>query len=125
MAGDASKKNGEKGGRSLGHKNDKTLLLEAEHEAFQQLVLQNRRPLFDAQLSIAKGITFVYRTTLGKRGGKSDPELVTDPEEIAEAIRMIAVGDDYADVTAEGDEGTIATTPLQPRRPIVAPSTAS
>jgi hypothetical protein len=43
MAGEASRQNGAKGGRPLGRKNDKILLLEAEHEAFQQLVLQNLR----------------------------------------------------------------------------------
>jgi hypothetical protein len=68
MAGDASRKNGEKGGRPPGRKNDKTLLLEAEHEAFQQLVLQNLRPLFDAQLSLAKGISHVYRVSVGLVG---------------------------------------------------------
>jgi hypothetical protein len=91
-AGAASRKNGEKGDRPLGRKNDKTLLLEAEHEAFPQLVLQNLRPLFDAQLSIAKGVTFVYRVSEGPRGGPGDPVLVTDPEELHRAIQAIEAG---------------------------------
>ena len=35
-----------------------------EHEAFQQLILQNVRPLFQAQLSLAKGTSHVYRVTI-------------------------------------------------------------
>jgi hypothetical protein len=69
MVGDASRQNGAKSGRPLGRKNDKALLLEAEHEAFQQLVLQNLRPLFDAQLSVAKGTAFIFRIAEGPRGG--------------------------------------------------------
>ena len=41
MAGDASRQNGELGGRPPSRKNDKTLEREAEREVFQQLVLQN------------------------------------------------------------------------------------
>jgi len=65
MAGKTSIENGKKGGRPLGRKNDKTLMLEAEHAAFQQLVLANIRPLFAAQLSLEKGIAQVYRVTMG------------------------------------------------------------
>jgi hypothetical protein len=79
-------------GRPPGRKNDKTLLLKAEHEAFQQLVLQNLKPLFDAQLTLAKGVTVIYRVAEGVRGGRGDPELVTDPEEIHHAIQAIDPG---------------------------------
>jgi hypothetical protein len=65
MAGNASRKNGEKGGRLPGRKNDATLEPEAEREAFQQLVLQNLRPLFASQLALAKGLSYVYRVTTG------------------------------------------------------------
>lgn len=106
MAGNASRQNGAKGGRPPGRKNDKTLLLEAEHEAFQQLVLQNLRPLFDAQLSVAKGASFIYRITEGPRGGKSDPELVTDPDEIHEAIQAIAAGGGEGEITEETNDET-------------------
>src|SRR5690242_16795928 len=106
MAGNASRKNGLKGGSPPGRKNDKTLLLEAEHEAFQQLVLQNLRPLFQSQLSVAKGVSYVYRVTEGPRGGKSDPELVTDPEEIFEAIQAIEAGGAKGEIVDEDDEST-------------------
>jgi hypothetical protein len=107
MAGNASRENGAKGERPPGRKNDKTLLLEAEHEAFQQLVLQNLRPIFGAQLSLAKGVSYVYRVRIGKRGGSGDPEIVTDPEEILQAIQAIEVGSSYADISdidTDGDE---------------------
>lgn len=42
-------------------KNDKTLLLKAEHEAFQQLVVRKLRPLSKPQLSLPNGVTCVYR----------------------------------------------------------------
>lgn len=111
MAGEASRKNGKKGGRPLGRKNDKTLLIEAEHEAFQQLVLQNLRPLFDAQLSLAKGVSHVYRVSIGPRGGRSDPELVTDQDELHEAIQAIHSGGGYGDVAEDtgGEEGEAIT----------------
>jgi hypothetical protein len=47
--------------RPSGRKNNKTILIEAEHKAFQQLVLQNLRPLFDAPLVLAKGLSYVSR----------------------------------------------------------------
>jgi hypothetical protein len=114
MAGDASRKNGQNGGRPPGRKNNKTLALEAEHEAFQQLVLQNLRPLFDAQLSLAKGISQVYRVTTGPRGGRSDPELVTSQDELHEAIQAIHAGGGYGDIAEdeggeEGEEGGTIT----------------
>jgi len=33
---------------------------------------------------LAKGCTFVYRVTQGARGGRSDPVLVTDEDELFE-----------------------------------------
>ena len=111
MAGNASRKNSELGGRPPGRKNNKTLLLEKEHDAFQQLVLQNVRPLFDAQLSLAKGISQVYRVSIGPRGGRSDPELVTNPDELHEAIQAINAGGGYGDVAEdEGGENGEAIT---------------
>jgi hypothetical protein len=67
------------------------------------LVLQNLRPLFAAQLSLAKGLSYVYRVTTGARGGRSDPELVTNPDELHEAIQAIHAGGGYGAVAE--DEG--------------------
>lgn len=102
-----ARENGKKGGRPPGRKNDKTLLLEAEHEAFQQLVLKNLRPLFDAQLSLAKGLSYVYRVSIGPRGGRSDPELVTNQDELHEAVQAIHAGGGYGEIAEDegGEDG--------------------
>jgi hypothetical protein len=110
MAGDASRQNGAKGGRPSGRKNDKTLMLEAEHEAFQQLVLQNLGQIFGAQLSLAKGVTYVCRVRIGRRGGQGDPEIVTDPDEILQAIQLIAAGGAEGGVEEGKEDGGLVTT---------------
>ena len=105
-----ARENGKKGGRPPGRKNDKTLVLEAEHEAFQQMVLQNLRPLLDAQLNLAKGVTHIYRVSYGPRGGQRDPELVTDPDELHEAIAALQAGAEYSEIRGEeGEDGEAET----------------
>lgn len=79
-------------------------MLEEEHKQLQQFVLQNVRPLFQAQLSLAKGISHIYRVSIGPKGGRSEPELVTDQDELHEAIQAIDVGGGYGDV-AQDDGG--------------------
>lgn len=79
-------------------------MLEEEHKQLQQMVLANILPLFQAQLSLAKGISHVYRVTTGSRGGQGEPELVTNPDELHEAIQAIQAGGGYGDV-AEDDGG--------------------
>jgi hypothetical protein len=83
MAGDASRKNGEKGGRSAGSKNVATLEREAELERFKQRVFQATDVLVDAQLSLARGTCFLFKLDIGEDGTRGRPILVTDPEEIA------------------------------------------
>lgn len=111
MAGDASRQNGLLGGRPGGRKNNKTLQLEQEHKAYQQLVLNELRPLFDSQLSLAKGLSFVFRIDIGPRGGRSDPVLVTDVDELHEAIGAIDAGQGhgeiYEDVGGADDDETV------------------
>lgn len=109
MANHGGKRSG--AGRKAGSKNKKTLGLIKEHEAFQQMVLENITPLFDAQLSLAKGISHVYRVSYGPRGGRSDPELVTNQDELHEAVQAIDAGGGYGDVVEdEGGENGEAIT---------------
>jgi hypothetical protein len=98
-------------GRKPGSKNEKTLVIAKEHEALQQMVLQNVRPLFDAQLSLAKGISHVYRVSVGPRGGRTDPELVTSQDELHDAIQAIHAGGGYGDIAEDegGEEGQSIT----------------
>jgi hypothetical protein len=111
MAGNTSANNGRLGGRPLGRKNDKTLMLEEEHKAFQQIVLEQLRPLIQSQLLIAKGTAHVYRIDIGPRGGRSDPALVTNPDELFDAIRAIDAGAGHGDIAEEGggEDGTDIT----------------
>jgi hypothetical protein len=53
----------------------------------------------------------VYRVTVGSRGGRSDPELVTNPDELHEAIDAIHSGSGYGEVLedAGGEEGEVIT----------------
>lgn len=89
MAGTASIQNGKKGGRPRGRKNDKTLEREAVLKAFQARAMKAADVLFDAQLTIARGQTFLYKiekeyVKTGKSGfyKKKKPRLVTSQWEI-------------------------------------------
>lgn len=70
------------------------------------MVIEQVRPLFMSQLQLAKGCTYVYRVTIGERGGRSDPELVTDQDELYEAIQSIDRGAGYGEVAEDsgGDD---------------------
>jgi hypothetical protein len=70
MAGIASKKNGLLGGRPKGRKSNKTLEREAAAKVFGDMVRQTMKPLFHSQLSIAHGVSFVYRIDRHKRKGE-------------------------------------------------------
>jgi len=83
MPGDASRQNGKKGGRPKGSRNGATLEREKVAAALRQRILQNADRLFNAQLALAEGCSFLYRRSLDK-GGKA--ELVTDPETIRKFI---------------------------------------
>ena len=82
MAGAASRQNGAKGGRPSGRKNAITLEREAQLERFRQRVFQAFDPLITAQLSLARGLSYLYKLDLDGDGNQGKPILVTDPEEI-------------------------------------------
>jgi hypothetical protein len=69
--------------------------------AFRDMVIEQIRPLYQSQLILAKGVTHVYRVTIGERGGRSDPELVTDQDELHEAVQAIEAGAGYGDVAED------------------------
>jgi hypothetical protein len=83
MAGHTSRKNGEKGGRPPGRKNDATLVREAELERLRQRIFQATDVLVDAQLGLARGKSFLFKADTDDDGKSRRPILVTDPEEIA------------------------------------------
>jgi hypothetical protein len=85
-------------GRRKGSQNKATIEERSAREEMRQRVLENVHPLISAQLQLAKGVTFCYRVTIAERGGRSEPELVTDPDEIHEAIDLITSGDAYGEI---------------------------
>jgi hypothetical protein len=90
MAGNASRKNGEKGGRPPGRKNDATLEREAQLERFRQRVFEAFDPLVNAQIAMARGLSYLFKADTDGEGKARKPILVTDPEEIAAFL-----ADDY------------------------------
>lgn len=81
-------------GRKKGKKTAKTLEREATLRAFRDRVMQHADILFNAQLTLARGQTFLFKIEkelqLGHKGGKryvsSRPKLVTDQQEIEDYL---------------------------------------
>lgn len=55
-------------------------------EEIKQRIIRNADTLIDAQLSLAKGTSYLYCIEKDKDGKKQKPRLVTDPDIIAEYI---------------------------------------
>ena len=58
-----ARENGKKGGRPPGSKSKKTLEKEAALAEFQKRVREAIDPLFEAQMTIARGCTYLYYVT--------------------------------------------------------------
>lgn len=82
MGGITSRQNGSKGGRPPGRKNEATLEREAQLERLRQRVFEAFDPLINAQLSLAQGISYLFKEGINDDGSKGKPILVTDPDEI-------------------------------------------
>lgn len=90
MAGEASRKNGKKGGRKPGTKSAKTLEREAVLRAARERVMNLTDKLLDGQLVLAFGQYFLFRIdkffdSKGNLKAKK-PKRVTDMEEIRKFI---------------------------------------
>ena len=98
-------------GRKPGSKSPATLEREAALKAFREMVLGQVLPLFQSQLLLAKGLTYVYRVTIGERGGRSEPELVTNQDELHEAIQSISSGAGFGEIVEDvgGEDGEALT----------------
>lgn len=79
-----------KGGRPSGRKNDATLDREESRKAFELLVLERLRPLFEAQMTLARGVSYLYRIKKTKNG--EEHVLVTSQYEIGKVLEKIHVG---------------------------------
>lgn len=105
MAGKASIENGKKGGRPKGAKSQDTLKREAVMKAFKQRAMNVADLLLDAQLSLSRGQTFLFKIEkeliVGPKGGKSyrnkKPVLVTDQKEIEDYLEGLVENGDMED----------------------------
>lgn len=94
-------------GRKPGGMNKKTLEQKIVMEELRQRIMTNADGLLNAQLSVAKGAQYLYRIekTTNKNGKEVQEHiLVTDPEEIKEALDSLEEGnssDKYYYITAE------------------------
>lgn len=88
------KKGGKRPGAGMpkGKVTQKVLEREASRKAFQQLVLENLRPLFHKQLWLSMGQTYIYRKEKHGTGASMRIEhvLLENPHEIADALDTIA-----------------------------------
>ena len=100
-----ARENGRKGGRPRGKKSKTTLEREAVLRAFRERAMRSADLLFDAQLTLAKGQTFLYKIEkelqIGPKGGKryvnSKPKLVTNQSEIESYLEGLANEGDLED----------------------------
>lgn len=100
-------------GRKRGGKNETTITKEAALKHFNDRVAQSTDILFNSAKLLAVGQTYIYRLDEEERGGAKNkytikvPVLVTDPDEIREAIdKMEGNGDSeeyYYATTKPGD----------------------
>jgi len=107
---ESSIRNGKKGGRPLGRKNDDTLKKEVVMKAYQQRVMSVADRLLDIQLGLAHGSTYLFKIEKELVGPKKKqwyrakkPVLVTDLEE----IQMYLEGKvENGDMEDSADSGT-------------------
>lgn len=93
-----------KGGRPKGSRSKKTLEKEAALEEFQRRVRVAINPLFESQMTIARGCSYLYRIERTGKGkdAKEKHVLVTDPDEIARYLNDELEDDhDYYYITTE------------------------
>jgi hypothetical protein len=91
-------------GMKPGQKTKKTIEKEAARKAYQQMVLENLRPLFQKQMWLAMGQTYVYRVVHHGKGAnlRIEHELLEEPHEIADALDVIANHDPNGDDDGNG-----------------------
>jgi hypothetical protein len=83
MAGEASRRNGAKGGRPKGRKDTQTIEREAVLKAYRERVCQQAQRLLDAEMTVAQGCSFLYKKPKeSKKGEARKSERVTNPETI-------------------------------------------
>lgn len=82
-----ARENGKKGGRPKGSKASHTLEAQEKKKRIIQRVNEATDVLIDAQLSLARGTSFLYRIDKDEKGKNKKPELVTTQYEIEAYLR--------------------------------------
>lgn len=117
MAGETSRQNGKKGGRKPGTKNTATLEREAVNKAYVQKILTAANTLFEKQMELASGITYLFKTECTGRGKdrKCVYKQVTNPQEMEDYLNGVyenvekGSGEDeaYYKMTVEKPDGKV------------------
>jgi hypothetical protein len=94
MAGDASRKNGKKGGKPKGAKSKKTLDKEIVLERFRQRTYQVVDKLFNAQFALSSGMYKMLRPYMGS-DGLPHTEVIRDEKAMEELVLNGVHGKDY------------------------------
>lgn len=69
-------------GRPKGSENESTKRKRIALEKLEERILKNVDRMFNAQMKLAEGCTFLYKVETDEKGKKRPAQLVTDPEEI-------------------------------------------
>lgn len=90
-------------GRPKGKANKATLARAAVKQAFEDRVAANADRLFNFQMTLAQGVTYLFKTHTDKDGKRSKPELVDSEVEIASYLNgeYEDSEDDYYFITTE------------------------
>lgn len=86
-------------GRKKGSKNKATLEQAAIKKKFDQKVLRAAGRLFRSQMTLAEGVSFLYRIDKDSKGKDKKPVKVTSPEEIEEYLSGETDGSGYYYIT--------------------------
>jgi len=72
-------------GRPKGSKTPATLEREAALKSFREMVIEKVKPLFEAQYTLARGTSFMFRIKENPKTGGKEHILITDRDEIGSA----------------------------------------
>ena len=102
-----SKKGGARlgAGRPTGRKNKATKEKEVAEAELRQKILGSINRLFNAQMALAEGVSYLYRIDQTKKGEKRKPVLVTSSEEIQQYLMDDVDSDSYYYISTERPDG--------------------
>lgn len=81
--------NDPRAGRRKGSKNRRTIEVAVAEEQLRQSIMKNLTPIAVAAINATMGERFIYRIHTGAKGAQGQPQLVSDPHKIAQALEAI------------------------------------